>query len=40
MKGGGHGQHNIKFLQENNIEYNINKVYENDVRIGMCLVIR
>ncbi|WP_428004182.1 T7SS effector LXG polymorphic toxin [Bacillus altitudinis] len=34
MKGGGHGQHNIKFLQENNIEYNINKVYENGVRIG------
>ncbi|WP_345806976.1 T7SS effector LXG polymorphic toxin [Bacillus pumilus] len=34
MKGGGHGQSNIKFLQENNIEYNINKVYENGVRIG------
>ncbi|MGG3143620.1 pre-toxin TG domain-containing protein, partial [Bacillus pumilus] len=34
MKGGGHGQSNIKFLQENNIEYNINKVYENGVRVG------
>ncbi|MBU8639509.1 EndoU domain-containing protein [Bacillus pumilus] len=34
MKGGGHGQSNIKFLQENNIEYHINKVYENGVRIG------
>ncbi|UUD43175.1 EndoU domain-containing protein [Bacillus pumilus] len=29
----GHGHSNIKFLQENNIEYNINKVYENGVSV-------
>ncbi|MFC8052658.1 T7SS effector LXG polymorphic toxin, partial [Bacillus subtilis] len=27
MKGGGHGQSNIEFLEKNNIDYNINKVY-------------
>ncbi|MDA1478345.1 EndoU domain-containing protein, partial [Bacillus changyiensis] len=34
MKGGGHGQSNIEFLEKNNIDYNINKVYENGVRVG------
>nr|WGD63843.1 EndoU domain-containing protein [Bacillus subtilis] len=34
MKGGGHGQSNIEFLEKNNIDYNINKVYENGVRLG------
>ena len=34
MKGGGHGQSNIKFLEENGIEYNIVKEYDNGVRVG------
>ncbi|HHB2085974.1 TPA: hypothetical protein ACOQ5T_003367, partial [Bacillus cereus] len=35
MKGGGHGQSNIEFLEKNNVDYNINKVYENGVRVGV-----
>ena len=35
MKGGGHGQSNIKFLEENGIEYNIVKEYDNGVRVGI-----
>ncbi len=31
---GGHGQANIDFLNQNNIEYNIIKIYDNGVRIG------
>ena len=31
---GGHGQANIDFLNQNNIEYNIVKVYDNGVRVG------
>ena len=34
MKGGGHGQSNINFLEENGIEYNIVKEYDNGVRGG------
>ncbi len=34
MKDGGHGQSNIEFLEKNNVDYNINKVYENGVRVG------
>ena len=34
MKGGGHGQVNIEFLEANGLEYNIVKVYDNGVRIG------
>ncbi|WP_342566706.1 EndoU domain-containing protein [Psychrobacillus sp. FSL K6-4046] len=34
MKGGGHGQSNIEFLEINNLDYNITKVYENGVRVG------
>ena len=34
MKGGGHGQYNINFLEENGIEYNIVKEYDNGVRVG------
>ena len=34
MKGGGHGQSNINFLEENGIEYNIVKEYDNGVRVG------
>jgi len=34
MKGGGHGQRNIEFLNQNNIQYNIVKEYSNGVRIG------
>lgn len=34
MKGGGHGQPNIQFLKENNIEFNIVKTYQNGVRVG------
>ena len=34
MKGGGHGQANLDFLDENGIEYNIVKEYENGVRVG------
>lgn len=32
MKGCGHGQDNIDFLMENNIEFNIEKTYSNGVR--------
>ena len=31
---GGHGQANIDFLNQNNIKYNIVKVYDNGVRVG------
>lgn len=34
MKGGGHGQANIDFLEANGMEYNIVYVYDNGVRIG------
>ncbi|AGX44478.1 EndoU domain-containing protein [Clostridium saccharobutylicum] len=34
MKGGGHGQANIDFLDKNGIEYNIEKEYPNGVRVG------
>ncbi|MDQ0231486.1 EndoU domain-containing protein [Metabacillus malikii] len=34
MSGGGHGQDNIDFLKQNGIEYNIEKVYPNGVRVG------
>ena len=34
MKGGGHGQANIDFLDKNGIEYNIVKEYPNGVRVG------
>ena len=34
MKGGGHGQSNIEFLEENNMDYEITKVYENGVRVS------
>ncbi|WYQ54702.1 T7SS effector LXG polymorphic toxin [Bacillus sp. FSL W7-1282] len=34
MKGGGHGQSNIEFLEKNNVDYNITQVYENGVRVG------
>lgn len=34
MKSGGHGQANIDFMDENGIEYNIEKTYENGVRVG------
>ena len=34
MKGGGHGQSNINFLEENGIEHNIVKEYDNGVRVG------
>jgi len=34
MKGGGHGQSNINFLEENGIEYNVVKEYDNGVRVG------
>lgn len=34
MKGGGHGQSNIDFLEENDIEYYIVKEYANGVRVG------
>ena len=35
MKGGGHGQANIEFLEANGLEYNIVKVYDNGVRVGV-----
>ena len=31
MKGGGHGQANIEFLEANGLEYNIVKVYDNGI---------
>ncbi len=34
MKGGGHSQENIKSLEEKGIKYNIEKTYDNGVRIG------
>ncbi|MCR6097760.1 EndoU domain-containing protein [Salipaludibacillus agaradhaerens] len=34
MSGGGHGQDNIDFLKQNGIQYNIEKVHPNGVRIG------
>ncbi|MDR2879545.1 MAG: EndoU domain-containing protein, partial [Fusobacteriales bacterium] len=34
MKGGGHGQDNIDFLEKNGLEINIVKTYPNGVRIG------
>ena len=35
MKGGGRGQANIEFLEANGLEYNIVKVYDNGVRVGV-----
>ncbi|MGJ7923232.1 EndoU domain-containing protein [Neobacillus sp. LXY-4] len=34
MKGGGHGQSNLDYLNSHGIEYNIVKTYDNGVRIG------
>ena len=34
LKSGGHGQDNIMLLEKYNIEYNINKTYDNGVRVG------
>ncbi|WP_233454218.1 EndoU domain-containing protein, partial [Brevibacillus parabrevis] len=34
MSGGGHGQDNIDFLEQNGIEYNIETTFPNGVRIG------
>lgn len=34
MKGGGHGQANIEFLEANGLEYEITKTYANGVRVG------
>ncbi len=34
LKGGGHGQENIDYMNENNIDYNIVKEYSNGVRVG------
>ncbi|MBQ3600478.1 MAG: EndoU domain-containing protein [Lachnospiraceae bacterium] len=34
MKGGGHGQANIDFLEAKGMQYNIVHVYDNGVRIG------
>ncbi|PWJ14687.1 EndoU domain-containing protein [Ruminococcus flavefaciens] len=34
MKGGGHGQANIDFLEKNGFDYNIEKTYSNGVRVG------
>lgn len=34
MKGGGHGQENIDFLESIGFQYNIIKEYDNGVRIG------
>ena len=34
LKNGGHGEDGIKLLNKYNIEYNINKTYDNGVRVG------
>ena len=34
LKSGGHGEDNIKLLNKYNIEYNVNKTYDNGVRVG------
>lgn len=34
LKGGGHGQEAIDYMDKNNIKYNITKNYPNGVRIG------
>ncbi|MEW7278196.1 EndoU domain-containing protein [Aquimarina sp. 2201CG1-2-11] len=34
MKGGGHGQRNLDFLEANNVEYNIVNEFDNGVRVG------
>ena len=34
MTGGGHGQSNIDYLKANNIDYNIVRTFENEVRVG------
>lgn len=34
LKGGGHGQEAIDYMDKNGIEYNITKTYPNGVRIG------
>ena len=34
LKSGGHGEDGIKLLNKYNIEYNINKTYDNGVRVG------
>ncbi|MFC8684461.1 hypothetical protein [Brevibacillus porteri] len=35
MSGGGHGQDNIDFLEQNGIEYNIETTFPNGVRVGV-----
>ncbi|HBF68518.1 MAG TPA: hypothetical protein DDW20_04260 [Firmicutes bacterium] len=35
--GGGHGQDNIDYMNKNNIPYEINKEYDNGVRVGNLL---
>lgn len=34
LKGGGHGQEAIDYMDNNDIEYNIVKTYKNGVRVG------
>lgn len=34
LKGGGHGQEALDYMDEKDIEYNINHTYPNGVRIG------
>lgn len=34
LKSGGHGQECIDYMNKNNIEYNITKIYKNGVRVG------
>ena len=34
LKGGGHGQEAIEYMDKNNIQYTITKTYPNGVRIG------
>lgn len=34
LVSGGHSQKNIKYLERNNIPYNIEKTYSNGVRVG------
>ncbi len=34
MKGGGHGQENIKTLEDNGFDYNVEHEYPNGVRTG------
>lgn len=34
LKSGGHGEENIEFLKNNNIDFNISHEYNNGVRVG------